>query len=146
MGSKPLFLGPDEGRWLQVLADRVRVLAAGAETGGRYEMFELSGTQGSGPPRHAHPWDEAYYVVDGAVEIDAGRAWSGVAGPGAFVLVPGEAAHSFRIASPTARFLVLTAAAGAGAFFEAMDREIGFPPPSADAVVGVATRHGLRPA
>jgi quercetin dioxygenase-like cupin family protein len=142
MSAKPVFLNPDEGRTLNVLADRIRVLATGADTGNRYEVFDLTGSEGSGPPPHSHPWDEAYYILEGEVDVVvSGQATR--AAPGAFVLAPANAVHTFKIVSPESRFVVMTTGRGASNFFEAMDREIGFPPPSFEKVCEVAMRQGL---
>lgn len=142
MASTTLIISKDQGESLQVLADRVRVLAAADHTGSRYEVFELSGPEGSGPPPHAHPWDESYFVLDGEVDVTIGERLHR-ARVGDFLLAPGGTVHAFRIVGGPARFLVLTTGAGAGHFFRAMDREIGFPPPSFDEVCQVAMRQGL---
>lgn len=130
------------GDLLQVLDDRVRVLADAVRTGAQYELFEVSGAQGSGPPPHCHPWDEAYYLLEGELDVViAGETRR--ARPGDYVFAPGNGIHSFRIVGGPARFLVVTTGAGAGEFFRAMDREIGFPPPSLEAVCALAARHGV---
>ena len=141
--ASSVFVDAGGGRKLQVLADQIRVLASGADTGGKYEVFELTGPKDSGPPPHLHPWDEAFFIVEG--EIDAHIGDQAVhAAAGSFVRVPANTAHSFRITSPSAKFVVLTTEARTSAFFEAMDREIGFPPPSMEAVLKVAERQGIR--
>lgn len=128
---------------LQVLQDTVRVLAQGAITDGRYEMFEVRGPQGSGQPPHRHPWSEAYFVIEGELDVYVeGR--SAKAEAGSFAIAPADSAHTYRVASPTARFIVVTTGQQASVFFEAMDREIGFPPKSLDDVRRVAGRHGIR--
>lgn len=143
MESQITFVAAGNGKKLQVLADTVRVLASGADSGGRYEVFELAGPADSGPPPHSHPWDEALFIVEGEIDAQIGgrviRAKSG-----AFLLVPANTTHSFKIISPGARFIVWTSGSGASAFFEAMDREIGFPPPSMEAVCRLAERQGIR--
>ncbi len=131
-----------EGDLLQVLDDHVRVLASAAQTAASYELFEVSGAEGSGPPPHTHPWDEAYFMLEGELDVAiADQVQRAKAGD--FLLAPGGAVHSFRIAGGPARFLVLTTGDGAGAFFRAMDREIGNPPPSLEAVCALAARHGV---
>lgn len=143
MSSGAVFLRPGQGKSLQVLADRIRMLAGSDRTAGCYEVFERSGAQGSGSPPHSHPWDEAYFILEGAVGISvAERAIQ--AHVGAFVLASGSTRHTFKILSPSARGIVLTSGPGAGAFFEAMGREIGFPPPSFEVVCQVAESQGLR--
>ncbi len=140
--SSTLHIPKGAGTSLKVLADQIRVLAGAEHTGARYEVFELCGPQGSGPPPHSHPWDEAYFLLEGEVEVVI-SAETRRANAGDFLLAPGGAVHSFRICSDVARFLVLTSGAGAGAFFRAMDREVGFPPPSFEEVCRVAIRQGL---
>ena len=142
MPISPIILLKGEGHSLQVLADRIRILAGAEQTASKYEVFELSGLEGSGPPPHSHPWDEAYFMLEGEVEVViAGQSHRATAGD--FFLAPGDTVHCFRIVGESARFLVFTSGAGAGNFFRAMDREIGFPPPSFDNVCSVAIRQGL---
>src|SRR5215472_18568793 len=47
---------------LNVVGEKVTVLASGAQTGG-YEIFLQVGPEGSGPPPHNHPWDKSFYVT-----------------------------------------------------------------------------------
>jgi quercetin dioxygenase-like cupin family protein len=49
-------------RPLNVVGEKITVLASSAQTGG-YEIFLQTGPEGSGPPPHSHPWDESFYVT-----------------------------------------------------------------------------------
>ena len=51
---------------LNVVGERITVLASGEQTGS-YEVFHQAGPEGSGPPPHNHPWDEAFYVTRGEI-------------------------------------------------------------------------------
>ena len=51
------------------------VLASAAQTGS-YEIFFQAGPEGSGPPPHNHPWDEAFYVMRGEVAFGIGNGES----------------------------------------------------------------------
>ena len=53
-------------RPLNVVGEHITVLASGDQTGS-YEVFHQEGAEGSGPPPHSHPWDEAFYIVRGEV-------------------------------------------------------------------------------
>jgi quercetin dioxygenase-like cupin family protein len=67
---------PADGARLRVVGDVVRVLAASHDTGGAYEIFEMEGTEGNGPPPHSHPWTEAYVVVEGEADVFVdGERW-----------------------------------------------------------------------
>jgi quercetin dioxygenase-like cupin family protein len=143
MSAPSVILGPSDGRTLQVLADSVRVLVTAEQTANRYELFDLTGPQGSGPPPHSHPWDEAYFILEGEVDVRVDDEATH-ATPGSFVLAPAHAVHTFKIASARSRFIVLTTGSGASSLFEAFDSEVGFPPPSFEKVCQIAERQGLR--
>lgn len=132
---------PLAGRTLRVLEDRVRVDVAG----GQLEIFELSGPADSGPPPHAHPWDEAYIGLDGEVEVTMGDSPRTLL-PGDVVCIPAGVMHSFRIVSGTARFRLVTSGHRASAFFADMHANTPADVPMADAlpdVIEVARRNGL---
>src|SRR6185312_8432786 len=99
-------------RPLNVVGEHITVLASGDQTGG-YEVFHQEGTEGSGPPPHRHPWDEAFYVVRGEVAFGAGGQES-VARAGTFVHVPGGTTHWFRFGAGGGEMLSL-ASPGAAA-------------------------------
>ena len=140
---KSIVANPADGTRLRVVGDVVRVLATGAETGGGYEIFELEGPEGSGPPPHAHPWSEAYVVVDGEADvfIEGTRL---AAKPGCFFHIPAGTTHGYRIRSKSAKFVVITSPAGANEFFTELDAETGGSCEDMGKIVAVAMRHGFR--
>lgn len=113
-----MIVAANEGPVYRVVGDEVRVLASSDA----FEVFELRGPENSGPPPHTHPWHESYFVVEGEVDVMLNGNVSRVTA-GGFVSIPPGTAHCYRIATPSAKFLVLTSPSGAGAFFEEMDRE-----------------------
>lgn len=132
---------------LSVLDDRLRVLASLEQAGGQYEMFLVEGPEGSGPPPHHHPWEGAYFIVEGELDVQVGGAHAHVA-QGAYVRIPADATHTFRVTSQHARFLALTLPAkvsglSAERFFRGMQEEVPLPPPSFDLVLAVAARYGV---
>ena len=60
--SKPLIIEKSARQALNVVGEQISVLASGDQTGS-YEVFHQGGPEGSGPPPHHHPWDEAFYVT-----------------------------------------------------------------------------------
>lgn len=126
---------------LSVVGDEVTELLSGAE----FEVFEVTGPAESGPPPHAHPWDEAYLVLDGEMVVSADGVDHPVAA-GARVMIPAGTLHCYRIVSPSARFLVTTGGQRAGAFFRDMDATVP-PGPPTDAtlptIIEVAMRNAL---
>lgn len=127
-----------------VVGDRLRILVEGATSTGSLELFELEGDLGSGPPPHAHPWLEAYFIPDGSVRVELdGQHF--LAGPGTSVVVPAGHVHRFDVASSTARFLVATTGDRASVFFRDLSRNSpGVPTPeNLPGIVEVAKRNGL---
>jgi quercetin dioxygenase-like cupin family protein len=120
---QPFVVKPSEHRPLHVVGENIAVLAS-ADSTHSYEVFLQSGPAGAGPPPHQHPWDEAYYVLDGQLEVLVGdRVLSLSAGE--FVHVPAGTVHNFRMKSATAKFLSVNSGRGASAFFTDLDREVG---------------------
>jgi len=108
---------------LQVVGEQIRVLASATRTGS-YEVFLQSGSEGAGPPPHTHPWDEAYFVIEGRLEVLVGdRKVEATAGK--FVHVPRGTTHAFRILEASTKFLSINSHGGAAAFFSDVDRETG---------------------
>lgn len=108
-----------------VLAEKITILVDHSQTGS-YEIYVHDAAEGAGPPPHAHPWDEAFYVIKGTVDFVCGDIAKEV-GPGQFVHVPAGRVHSFRYASPIAQILGVTSTAGAAAMFTAVDKECSGP-------------------
>ena len=52
----------------QVFGEKITILANHSETGS-YEVYVHDAPEGVGPPPHSHPWDEAFYVVNGAAAM-----------------------------------------------------------------------------
>mgnify|MGYP006163382683 CR=1 FL=1 len=123
-----------------VVGEEIRVLVDHEQTGS-YEIYQHDAPEGAGPPPHYHAWDEAFYVIEGAVDFVCGST-SKTVKAGGFVHVPAGTVHSFRYASETARMLGITSTGGAAAMFSAVD-EASRVDPSLANVVATATKHGL---
>jgi quercetin dioxygenase-like cupin family protein len=122
----------------QVLQERITILADHDGTGS-YEFFVHEAEQGAGPPPHFHPWDEAFFVIEGEVEFAYGDRLKTL-GPGGFIHFPAGTVHGFRYASPTARMAAISSRAGAAGFFTALDREVGAVP-DFPKIVALANQH-----
>src|SRR5688572_9510460 len=88
----------NEADLLSVMGNKLRFICRGEVTGGAWSLMETSLTKGSGAPPHYHDWDEAYYVLEGAVEFDVDEELLR-AEVGDFAYIPAETVHSFRGAS-----------------------------------------------
>lgn len=129
------------GRVLKAVGDEIEVL----HPGGDFELFRVSGPADSGPPPHAHPWSEAYYVLDGELDIMVGDSWERL-GAGKSASVPAGTLHAYRVATPAATFLVTSSGARASAFFADIDAHVPPGPPNDETMpvlIDVARRNGL---
>jgi len=137
-----VFLPPEAPRrQLNVVGEKIRVLAEATQTGS-YEVFEQFGPRGAGPPPHTHAWDEAYFMLEGEMDVQIGDRMV-VLAPGGFVHLPGGTPHCFRYRSATGRFLSVTSRGGAAGFFGAVAAALPDGTPDVPTIVDVAARHGV---
>jgi quercetin dioxygenase-like cupin family protein len=138
----PFVITPDSAsRPLNVVGEKITVLASGAQTGG-YEIFLQAGLEGSGPPPHNHPWDESFYVVKGEIAFGIGDCEM-VALPGTLVHLPAGTTHWFRFGKGGGEMISMTSREGASRMFTDFDREISPEKPDLGKLAEIGGRHGL---
>jgi quercetin dioxygenase-like cupin family protein len=118
----PLVISSGEGRQLNVVGDRIRVLVRAADTGGAFAVVDAQSPPGGGPPTHLHSReDEHFYVVEGEVEfIVAGKPVR--ASAGAYVFAPRNVPHKFQnVGAKPLRMTITIQPAGLERFFEEAD-------------------------
>lgn len=143
MERQPLVSFPqDRARALNVVGEQITVLASGAATGG-WEVFVHEGPEGSGPPPHSHPWDEAFYVVEGEVQFGFGPDTM-TARAGTFVHLPAGAPHWFRLSTGGGKMLSMSSRLGASRMFTQIDKEVPPGPPDIATLVSIAAQHDVR--
>ncbi len=132
-----------EGETLSVLGTQVRFLCEGARTNHRFSLMEVVLPKDQGPPPHDHPWDEAYYVLEGQVRFRLGEDEQVFQG-GDFIYAPGGVIHSFQgAAEQPARVLVFDAPATAEGFFRDVNREVKSYPADLAKIPEIGLRHDL---
>jgi quercetin dioxygenase-like cupin family protein len=91
----PVILPPGAGRAYPMGRISAVFKADGAETAQAYSISEWwLDANTKGPGAHAHPEDDAFYVIEGTMSLLVGARWID-APPGSFVLVPGGVTHDF---------------------------------------------------
>lgn len=141
MRTEPLVVRPrDRERALNVVGCGITVLASNERTGS-YEITFQTGTEGMGPPPHSHPWDEAFFVVEGIVDFTLdGKAVHAEAGT--LIHIPAGTRHGFTFGAGGGKMLELTGSGGgATRMFRAVDAEIPPGPPDVDLLVRLLARH-----
>jgi quercetin dioxygenase-like cupin family protein len=127
-----------------------------AQTEGHYCLLETVVAPGMGVPPHQHADQEAFYVLEGSLEVarlGPGGLEFFPATAGDFINVPSNEVHGFRNPGGAPARILVMATAGLGAFF----LEAGVPvlpgeaaptgPPSQaeiERILAVARKHGHR--
>ena len=109
----PVVLGPGEGRAYPMGPISAIFKADGAETEHGYSISEWwLEPHTKGPGAHAHPEDDAFYVLSGIISLLVGDEWI-EACAGSFVLVPGNVTHDFENRGPQRAGVLNVSAPGA---------------------------------
>src|SRR3954452_23987095 len=110
-------LRPGEGRSAWVVGDLYTVKAGGEDTGGAFALIEVLVPSQSGPPPHRHRREgEAFYVIEGGVEVHIDDQLL-VAGPGSWVTLARGSLHHFKNIGPAPARMLILAGAGLDRFF-----------------------------
>ena len=108
-------LRPGEGTTL--IPGRVLLRVPAQKTEGAFEVIELAGPEGDGPPPHIHrDHQELFYVLQGRAEFTIGDDPI-AAEAGSLVFVPRNTRHGFKL-GPDCKLLGFVAPAGLEGFFK----------------------------
>jgi mannose-6-phosphate isomerase-like protein (cupin superfamily) len=132
-----------EANTLNVLGMPLWFLCDAEDTDGAWSLMEEDIPVGLGPQPHRHDWDEAYYVVKGALDfvIDGKPVRIETGG---FTYLPRNTVHGFMGASPSpTRVLIFAVPAHSSAFFKDVNREVRTIPDDLSKVPAIGRRHGI---
>jgi quercetin dioxygenase-like cupin family protein len=147
----PIALRPGEGEAIWFLGVLATIKSSAETTDGRVAVIEHLAPQGSGSPLHVHHnEDEWFYVTEGELTFWVGGQRIDAAA-GSFVYGPREIPHTFVVASPEARFLLVTEPAGFENFVRALSepaQALTLPPPTSaqpdpDRMMAAAAEYGI---
>ncbi|WP_397452909.1 cupin domain-containing protein [Pseudomonas sp. NA-150] len=105
---------------VNVVGEAITILAGG-DMSKPFEMHLQEGVRDGGPPPHFHAWDEAFYVIDGEVEVTVEGKASRVT-RGGYVHIPGGTVHAYKNISATAKMIGVVSDPRGGQFFAAVDQ------------------------
>jgi quercetin dioxygenase-like cupin family protein len=131
--QQALHLPDGEGKMLWVVDELMTFKASGEDTGGAYAITDSVVPPGGGPPPHIHHReDEAFWVLEGELEVMVGES-TFRAGAGSFVHLPKDIPHAYEnVGTGPARFLTLMVPAGVEKFVEGVGKpgsDVSSPPP-----------------
>jgi quercetin dioxygenase-like cupin family protein len=110
-GSQVTWSAATTGEQLWFVGTFATIRIPGEAVDGRFALIEFLFPRHASPPRHTHPQDESYVVLDGRLTIEAGGERFVLEAGGA-AAVPMGTPHTFRVDSDSARVLVLSTPAG----------------------------------
>jgi len=142
-GFLPALIDAGEGVTFTMLGTTMRLIATGAETGGRCAVLEQVTPVGWGPPRHIHSReDEIFYILEGTYEVHCGDKRRPVSA-GACAILPRGVPHGFRNTGlAPARLITVITPGGLGDYFIAISKFGPLPPSPAD-LAKLAGPYGL---
>jgi len=110
---KPYMLNDEEGQFLQSLGALISIKATSEQTGGVFNLFEVTCPPDYTTPLHIHyTEDVAVYVLEGGLEFFWGNEKK-KAVAGSYFYQPRGIPHGFRVEGTTpARILYMTIPAG----------------------------------
>ena len=141
MTPSPLIVAiEDRPRALDIAGFAITVLASSEQTGG-YEIFHMSGPEGTGPGPHFHPWDESFFILSGSLACGVGDTET-LALPGTLVHVPGGSVHWFKFGQDGGVMMSMTSLGNASKMFTDFDREGSWDNPDRAKLIALVARHG----
>lgn len=131
----------DQPEPLKVLGETVTVFA-GQDPGKPFEVHIQEGKRGGGPPPHTHPWDEAFYVLEGTLDLALGDETFRLAA-GSFVHIPANTVHAYTNASDTTKTLAVVSDCKGGEMFAAFDAEVHELPRDVPKMISISEKLGV---
>ncbi len=133
---------PGEGEAIRIFDEEFNLKITGDDTAGAYAILSGTVAPGGGPPLHAHPGNETFYVLSGEMMFTQ-RTAEGVSvfrgGPGAIVHAPAHVPHRFENVSPARSAMLMVVSPEAVDFLR--DLSAAFPPGSEPDMEKMLTIH-----
>ena len=148
--QRALHIAEGEGKRLWVADQLMTFKVSSEDTGGMYALTDsVVPPQGEAPLHVYHREDEAFWVLEGELEVMVGES-TFRASAGSFVHLPKDIAHAYEnVGTGPARFLTLMVPAGLEKLFAEVGKpgsDVSSPPPleeeDIDKLLAVAPKYG----
>lgn len=147
--SKAYVMKADEGQAFWFAGALMILKAAGDQTDGHFAFLDQHVPGDYAAPRHVHHTeDEAWYVLEGDVTFYCGND-TFTAGPGAWVFLPRDVPHAFKVGAKGGRLLTMSAPANFADFVRAAGKpapQLVVPPPESpdiEHLASIAAKYGI---
>ena len=143
MAKEALIVRSSDRAPLDVLGVGIRFVCGANETGQAWSLMENIVPKDAGAPPHYHPWDEAYFVVEGEVDFTVDGLCERVRA-GDFVYAPADAVHAYTgVSDEPARLLIFDAPAHAESLFRELHERVIELPRDLPIMAEIGARHGI---
>ena len=126
---------------LNVLGEPISICGAGDDTK-PFEIHVQEGNLGGGPPPNHHPWDEAFYVLEGEVRLTV-DGQEQIAQQGMLVNIPADTVHAYENLVDGTTLIGIVCDAKGGELFTSIDREVKSLPEYLPKVIEVGQRYSV---
>lgn len=141
MGSNVIVKQASDSDWLNVLGMKIKFLCAGEDTQGRYSSMLNTVPKGLGAPPHSHPWDEAFYVLKGEIELRIANAVYQLS-VGDYALVPANEVHAFTgLSAEEGLMIAFESPSHSREFFQEINNTVHSIPEDLAKMQGIGQRH-----
>jgi quercetin dioxygenase-like cupin family protein len=141
MTSKAVIKKHSDKDWLNVLGMQLKFLCTSEDTNGKYSTMLNTVPKGLGAPPHMHPWDEAFYVLKGEVEISLNGEVHQLS-TGDYILVPANTAHSFKgLSDEEGLMIAFESPSHSHKFFQEINENIQSMPEDLEKMLDIGERH-----
>jgi quercetin dioxygenase-like cupin family protein len=156
MTERVAHIAPGEGKPVWILTDLITFKVGSADSNNQLFFIEIEVLPQAGPPIHAHPCHEVFYVLEGQVEftgVDGDERYRVVAGPGSTISIPNMVFHAYKnVGATKAKMVCTTSPAGLEKFFEDLGLPVtdpAVPPtpeqlPAPEAIGALFEKHHMR--
>jgi quercetin dioxygenase-like cupin family protein len=138
MAERVAHIAPGEGKQVWILTDLITFKVGSLDSDNKLFFIEAEVLPQAGPPIHAHPCHEVFYVIEGELEftgVDGDERYTVRAGAGSTISIPDMVFHAYRnIGTTKAKMICVTSPVGLEKFFEDLGLPVTDPtvPPTPD--------------
>lgn len=132
------------GAPIQFIGKQMLVKVSSQTTGGEFTLLEDVSPALSGPPLHAHTFEEWFYILEGEFLFETdGRQFRAV--PGDTVYAPANLPHTFQnISQADGRMLILARPGGVELYFQDLAERMMSDPANVPALAAIGARYGVK--
>ncbi|WP_412971777.1 cupin domain-containing protein [Glaciecola sp. MF2-115] len=141
MTTEAIISHSSDGEWFNVLGMQIKFLCTAENSQGRYSSMLNTVPKNTGAPPHKHPWDEAFYILKGEVELCINKQRHHLK-TGDYALVPANTEHSFTgLSDEEGLMIAFESPSHSHKFFQEINDTVQTIPDDLHKMPGIGERH-----